>query len=44
MGKFENKFLSLLKEDEVPAVDANPGDDQEALANTLDDPSKWRYR
>ena len=39
MGKFENKFLSLLKEDEVPAIDANPGDDQEALANTLDDPS-----
>ena len=39
MGKFENKFLSLLKEDEVPAIDANPGDDQEALAKTLDDPS-----
>ena len=39
MGKFENKFLSLLKEDEVPAIDANPGDDQAALANTLDDPS-----
>ena len=39
MGMFENKFLSLMKEDEVPAIDANPGDDQEALANTLDDPS-----
>jgi len=39
MGKFENKFLSLLKEDDVPAIDATPGDDQAALANTLDDPS-----
>ena len=40
MGKFENKFLSLLKEDEeVPAVDATPGDDRESLANTLDDPA-----
>ena len=39
MGKFENKFLSLLKEDDIPAIDANPGDDQAALANTLDDPN-----
>tara|TARA_Y100001972_G_C7561447_1_gene281984 strand:- start:382 stop:774 length:393 start_codon:yes stop_codon:yes gene_type:complete len=39
MGKFKNKFLSVLKEQEVPAIDANPGDDKEALANTLDDPS-----
>ena len=39
MGKFENKFLSLLKEDEVPAIDANPSDDAEALAGSLDDPA-----
>lgn len=39
MGKFENKFLSLLKEDEIPAISADPVDDQAALANTLDDPS-----
>jgi methyl-accepting chemotaxis protein len=43
MGKFENKFLSLLKEDEfddpVPAVDAGPEDDQQSFTNALDDPS-----
>jgi len=39
MGKFENKFLSLLKEDEIPVISADPVDDQAALANTLDDPS-----
>ena len=39
MGKFKNKFLSVLKEQDVPAIDANPGDDREALANTLDDPN-----
>jgi len=43
MGKFENKFLSLLKEDEfdgpVPAVDAEPEDDQQSFTNALDDPS-----
>ena len=46
MGKFENKFLSLLKEDEfgaatpdvAPAVDAEPGDDQQSFANALDEP------
>ena len=43
MGKFENKFLSLLKEDEfddpVSAIDAGPEDDAQSFANTLDDPS-----
>ena len=43
MGKFENKFLSLLKEDEfgspAPAIDAGPADDAESFANALDDPS-----
>jgi len=46
MGKFENKFLSLLKEDEfgataqdvAPAVDANPEDDQQSFTNALDEP------
>tara|TARA_Y100000310_G_scaffold57522_1_gene52775 strand:- start:185 stop:613 length:429 start_codon:yes stop_codon:yes gene_type:complete len=50
MGKFENKFLSLLTEDEygvnapagpavaTPAVDANPEDDQQSFANALDEP------
>jgi len=43
MGKFENKFLSLLKEDEfddpVSAIAAGPEDDAQSFANTLDDPS-----
>tara|TARA_Y100000296_G_C4961644_1_gene151299 strand:- start:91 stop:495 length:405 start_codon:yes stop_codon:yes gene_type:complete len=43
MGKFENKFLSLLKEDEfddpVRAVDAEPEDDQQSFTNALDDPN-----
>ena len=42
MGKFENKFLSLLKEEEPgipnPAIDSNPGDDQQSFTNSLDDP------
>ena len=49
MGKFENKFLSLLKEDDIagaalpatpgtPAVAANPEDDQQSFANALDEP------
>ena len=46
MGKFENKFLSLLKEDDIagaplpanPAVDASPADDQQSFANALDEP------
>ena len=38
MGKFENKFLSVLKEDEVPAIDANPADDQASFSNSLDNP------
>jgi len=46
MGKFENKFLSLLKEDEfgaaapsvAPAVDAGPEDDQQSFTNALDEP------
>ena len=38
MGKFENKFLSLLKEDEIPAVNAAPQDDAESFANSLDEP------
>tara|TARA_R110002051_G_scaffold109214_2_gene181910 strand:+ start:2712 stop:3125 length:414 start_codon:yes stop_codon:yes gene_type:complete len=45
MGKFENKFLSLLKEDEfgaappvAPAIDANPEDDEQSFANSLDEP------
>ena len=38
MGKFENRFLSLLKEDDVPAIDAEPGDDAQSFANTLDKP------
>ena len=43
MGKFENRFLSLLKEEEpgipdVPAVDAAPDDDATSFANSLDDP------
>ena len=45
MGKFENRFLSLLKEDDipieapVPAVDAGPEDDAKSFANALDEPS-----
>ena len=47
MGKFENKFLSLLKEDDIagtappppPAVAADPEDDQQSFANALDEPS-----
>ena len=40
MGKFENRFLSLLKEEEpaVPAVDAEPQDDADSFANSLDRP------
>ena len=40
MGKFENRFLSLLKEEEpaVPAVDATPEDDIDSFANSLDQP------
>ena len=46
MGKFENKFLSLLEEDEfgaaapvaAPAVDASPEDDQQSFTNALDEP------
>ena len=44
MGKFENKFLSLLKEDEygveapASAVDASPEDDQQSFTNALDEP------
>ena len=43
MGKFENRFLSLLKEEDpgspdVPAVDAAPGDDANSFANSLDQP------
>jgi len=46
MGKFENKFLSLLKEDDIaggplplaPAVASNPEDDQQSFANALDEP------
>jgi len=37
MGKFENKFLSVLKEDEVPAVDAAPADDAQSFGS-LDEP------
>ena len=40
MGKFENRFLSLLKEDEdVPAIDAGPSDDADSFAGSLDEPS-----
>ena len=43
MGKFENKFLSLLKEDDIavapPAIAAEPEDDQQSFANALDEPS-----
>jgi len=48
MGKFENKFLSLLLEDEfdtaepsaspAPAIDAAPEDDRQSFANALDEP------
>ena len=40
MGKFENIFLYLLKEEEpaVPAVDAEPQDDADSFANSLDQP------
>ena len=46
MGKFENKFLSLLKEDDIavappigaPADMASPEDDQQSFANALDEP------
>jgi len=48
MGKFENKFLSLLLEDEfdaaapsappAPAIDAEPEDDRQSFANALDEP------
>jgi len=40
MGKFENRFLSLLKEEEpgIPAVDAGPQDDADSFANSLDEP------
>jgi hypothetical protein len=43
MGKFENRFLSLLKEEEpdgpdIPAVDAAPEDDDNSFANSLDEP------
>ena len=43
MGKFENRFLSLLKEEEpgapdVPAGDAGPEDDVDSFANSLDEP------
>ena len=48
MGKFENRFLSLLKEDDIasaapatddPALAADPSDDAESFANALDEPS-----
>ena len=41
MGKFENKFLSVLNEDEAPpvdAVDAAPSDDAQSFAGSLDQP------
>ena len=38
MGKFENRFLSLLKEEPVPAGDANPADDAQSFAGSLDQP------
>ena len=41
MGKFENKFLSVLNEDDVPpvdAVDAAPADDAQSFAGSLDQP------
>ena len=38
MGKFENRFLSVLREDEVPAVDAGPADDAQSFAGSLDQP------
>ena len=38
MGKFENRFLSVLREDEVPAVDAGPVDDAQSFAGSLDQP------
>ena len=38
MGKFKNKFLSLLNEDEVPAIDAGPEDDAQSFAGSLDKP------
>jgi len=41
MGKFENKFLSVLNEDEVPSVDAvnaAPSDDAQSFAGSLDQP------
>ena len=44
MGKFENKFLSVLQEDDLPpgdgidAVDAGPDDDAQSFAGSLDQP------
>ena len=38
MGKFENRFLSVLREDEVPAVDAGPADAAQSFAGSLDQP------
>ena len=41
MGKFENKFLSVLNEDEAPPVDAvnaAPSDDAQSFAGSLDQP------
>jgi hypothetical protein len=41
MGKFKNKFLSVLKEDDIPpvdAVDAGPEDDAQSFAGSLDAP------
>ena len=41
MGKFENKFLSVLNEDEAPPVDAvnaAPSHDAQSFAGSLDQP------
>ena len=40
MGKFENRFLSLLKEEEpaAPAIHATPQDDADSFTNSLDQP------
>jgi len=38
MGKFENRFLSVLKEDNIPALEAEPSDDEASFSNSLDDP------
>ena len=46
MGKFENKFLSLLSEDEAPPVDAvnaGPADDDQSFAGSLDQPDNGDF-